>query len=584
MESLTPSGVDLRTRHTVETPESVSLGFEVAGLGSRSLAAGVDHLILLLLLVGVGQLQGVVTLVAGRWATAAGILLGSAVALGYFAAFEAWWRGQTPGKRLVGIRVVRTTGHPVGIAAATIRNLLRLADFLPPPYLGGMALILFHPRSQRLGDLGAGTLVVRDRPLDAPSIAHAPADLAAAPRGARLTAAEYRWLEAYQARAGSLERGARAGLAQEIAARFAPRFPDRPTGDEAFLLALFLEERDVRAAGGGGAEERVAARLIERQRARWEEFDRLAGRAARRGLDSFAGAELPDFAARYREVTADLARARTYRAPAGTVDRLERLATTGHNALYRDPSRLASQAGEFFFRRAPAAIVMSWKPLALALVLLFGPAELSWVVMRSHPELAESVLPDVMLQRAAVAHRRQAEGLTYYEAAAAEQPSVAAFIISNNIGVALWCFAGGILLGVGSLAALAMNGASLGASAAHFANRGVLGYLLTFVAGHGALELFAIAVAGAAGFLLGFALFVPGDHTRSEALALAARRALPMIGGVVVMLCLAGPIEGLASASDAGLPERLTLLGGTLVFLVLYLLNGWLHRGDAPAA
>lgn len=584
MESPVPSGVDLRTRHTIETPESVSLGFEVAGLGSRSLAAGTDHLILFLLLIGVGQLQGVVTLVAGRWAEAATILLASAVTFGYFAAFEAWWRGQTPGKRLVGIRVVRTTGHPVGIATATIRNLLRLADFLPPPYLGGMALILFHPRSQRLGDLAAGTLVVRDRPIDAPAAPRPAAAPVAAAALARLTAAEYRWLDAFQSRAPFLEPAAREALTREIAARFQARFPDRPADDRTFLAALYEEERMARASGGGGVEERTVARLVERQRGRWEEFDRLAGRAARQGLDSFAGAELPDFASRYREVTADLARARTYDAAPAVVDRLERLATTGHNALYRDPSRVAARAGEFFFRRAPAAIVTSWKAMLLALVLLFGPAALSWTVLRARPELAESVLPDVMLQRAAVARRRQAEGLTYYEAAAAERPAIAAFIITNNIGVALWCFAGGIFLGVGSLFSLAFNGASLGASAAHFANRGVLGYLLTFIAGHGALELFAITVAGAAGFILGLAILVPGDHTRGEALAIASRRALPMLGAVVVMLSVAGTIEGLASASDAGLPERLTLLGESLLFLFLYLLNGWIHRGDAPSA
>ena len=91
-----------------------------------------------------------------------------------------------------------------------------------------------------------------------------------------------------------------------------------------------------------------------------------------------------------------------------------------------------------------------------------------------------------------------------------ERPLAASGIIVNNIRVAFLCFAGGIALGVGSLLLLAFNGLSIGAVSGHFANTGLLGYLWTFVIGHGLLELFAIWVAGAAGFLLGKALFLPG--------------------------------------------------------------------------
>ena len=87
---------------------------------------------------------------------------------------------------------------------------------------------------------------------------------------------------------------------------------------------------------------------------------------------------------------------------------------------------------------------------------------------------------------------------------------MASGIITNNVRVAIACFAGGIFLGVGSLVLLAFNGLAIGASAGHFANVGLLDYLLEFIVGHGALELFAIWVAGAAGFLLGRSVVAPG--------------------------------------------------------------------------
>jgi uncharacterized membrane protein SpoIIM required for sporulation len=185
-----------------------------------------------------------------------------------------------------------------------------------------------------------------------------------------------------------------------------------------------------------------------------------------------------------------------------------------------------------------------------------------------------------MLERAEAGRQRQAEGLGYYEADASDRPVIATAIISNNVRVAFNCFAGGAFFGVGSLLALGYNGLVLGATAGHFANAGILGYLFAFILGHGVLELFAISVSGAAGFLLGLALLAPGDLTRSEALVLRGRVAVRMVGFVVVLLIVAGLIEGLASASGASFTFRAAISAGSAVFLLLYLLNGarWASR------
>src|SRR5262249_61714860 len=97
-------------------------------------------------------------------------------------------------------------------------------------------------------------------------------------------------------------------------------------------------------------------------------------------------------------------------------------------------------------------------------------------------------------------------------------------IITTHVRIAISCSAGGIFLGIGSLVLLAYNGLSIGASAGHFANVGLLGYLLEFIVGHGVLELFAIWVAGAAGFLLGRTVVAPGTLAPGDALVLRGRQ------------------------------------------------------------
>src|SRR6476620_11613018 len=332
---------DYRQHLEIETPEHVVLDLEIAGIGSRALAAVLDTAIL----VGAGlALVIVLTILAGYGVTTGHVgsivlvLASFVVWNGYFILFEGLRRGQTPGKRIAGIRVVMDTGHAVSFGAAAARNLLRIADALPPPYLIGLLLVAFHPRGKRLGDLVAGTIVARDRPHEpAPASPGADDRADAAPSIPELDDEDFRLLSQFAARQAQLEPVARARLARGLASRLS-ELPAAPgQSDLAHLLALHAAELSRRqgglaARGAAGAGTRFAAQ----KRARWDDFERLAERAARDGLDSFASHELPDFAARYREVASDLARARTYRADPGVQGRLARLAAAGHTALSRD--------------------------------------------------------------------------------------------------------------------------------------------------------------------------------------------------------------------------------------------------------
>jgi uncharacterized RDD family membrane protein YckC len=154
----------------------VTLSYELAGAGSRLLAAVIDHLIVALA-IAIVLLLALALRVTFPTSTAPAVL--AAVALGgpllllmvYFAIFETTWGGQTPGKRAVGLRVMHEDGTPVTVLGAVIRNVIRLFDFLPYLYFIGGLVAFLHPQTRRLGDLAAGTVVVKLRSGELPEVA-----------------------------------------------------------------------------------------------------------------------------------------------------------------------------------------------------------------------------------------------------------------------------------------------------------------------------------------------------------------------------------------------------------------------------
>lgn len=566
-----------RQHFELETPEHVVLDYELAGVGSRALAAVIDLLLVTILSVVVtvslvfwGNFSG--------WISALQILLLYSLMWLYFALAEGLRHGQTPGKFLVGIRTIRESGHGLTFADAATRHLLTPIDLVG---MIGVILIAVHPRAKRLGDMVAGTVVVRDRPFEVarPEAVAEAAVEEGADGSPELADEEFALVREFIGRAPSLPGPVRNRFAGQFAARFAGRFPGRPADDFEFLQELFAREGGRRrgkfGARSGGGRRAVSERLLARKGARWDAFDQLAGRVARGGLDVLSAEELPDFAARYREVAADLARVRTYGADSVVSTRLERLVAAGHNALYRAERSSWRRFTRFVTVDAPASVVASWRTVLLAAMLFILPGLAGYALLREQPGLAPSLIPDVMLERAEAGQQRGGAGRGYVEVTAEKRPVMATSIIANNVRVAVACFASGVAFGVGSLVLLAFNGLQLGAVSGHFANLGVLGYLWSFVVGHGVLELFAIWVAGAAGFLLGRALIVPGDYSRRDALVLAAQRALPMVGAAVILLIFAGLIEGLISASTATISSRLLVSGGSALFLAAYLVAGW---------
>ena len=165
----------------IETPERVPLHFALASIGSRFLACALDHalqLAMLVLIVFVGAIIANATSAsleraidsAPKWVYAIMIVLMFLTFAGYFAFFEWIWSGQTPGKRWMKLRVIREDGRPITFWEASVRNLLRTLDMMPAPFYSiGLICVFMNGRDQRVGDMVAGTVVVREREAEAPA-------------------------------------------------------------------------------------------------------------------------------------------------------------------------------------------------------------------------------------------------------------------------------------------------------------------------------------------------------------------------------------------------------------------------------
>jgi uncharacterized RDD family membrane protein YckC len=166
---------------TIDTPELVSIRFPVAGLGSRFLAIFADtviqliaYIILILIFALIGNSAAKATGDVGfsqngeKWFIAGLIVFHFLLFWGYFALFETFWNGQTPGKKLFKIRVIQQSGRQISFFEALTRNLLRIIDLLPGFYLIGVITMLCNRQHQRLGDLAAGTLVIHERSSEEP--------------------------------------------------------------------------------------------------------------------------------------------------------------------------------------------------------------------------------------------------------------------------------------------------------------------------------------------------------------------------------------------------------------------------------
>ncbi len=303
-------------------------------------------------------------------------------------------------------------------------------------------------------------------------------------------------------------------------------------------------------------------RLIVRRRDEWARLEAL--------LSSRATAErIEELGWRYREATADLALAhRDY--PTDPVTRyLNDLVGRSHRRLYRRRHSALQAIWRFYRATFPRLFRATFRfTLAAFLIVVVGFA-LAYIATFVRPSLAESFVPG-----GSGVIETIKQGRTWFDTPPAERPFVSSFIMTNNIRVALLCFAGGILLGIPTVLVLLQNGLQIGSLTGLTQVYGIHGALWSFVAAHGFLELSVIFISGGAGLRVARGMIRPGLLSRRESIARAGRGATLLACGCAPLLVVAGMLEGFVSPS--GLPGGVKLLVGlaTGVLLYTYLLLG----------
>lgn len=283
--------------------------------------------------------------------------------------------------------------------------------------------------------------------------------------------------------------------------------------------------------------------FIKRRESSWKDLEAILAQWSKKKA---AGDDVRRLGRLYREATADLAVARTDFTDSQIVPYLNRLVADGHSVIYGNRVIALTRVWRFFRRTFPEALAAAKWYFLVATLIFSLTAVTAAAVVRADPGLSNSILPQTVAKQAAAGGSRTQD-------MSENAPEVSAFITVNNIQVALVAFALGIFLGLGTLYALTQNGIILGALAAVFSGSGASLQFWSLILPHGMLELPAIFIASAAGLMLGDALVRPKEHKRSDALRLAARQAVILVGGTIPMFIAAGLIEGFVTPS--AIPE-----------------------------
>ena len=307
----------------------------------------------------------------------------------------------------------------------------------------------------------------------------------------------------------------------------------------------------------------------------WERLESLIKR--HKSPARLTAAEIRELGGLYRAVTSDLAQARRDYPQQKVIVFLNQLLTKVHSTIYKQDTSNFRDLLHYFTRTIPQTFRATGIFTLIAFVIFLIPAVAGFIVAYQNPDVATPLGLDSI--RETLANHQ-----IWTDIPIEERPYTSAFIMGNNIRVALLAFGGGVLFGVFSIYLLAFNGLHLGAVFGLAAHYGFGGELLDFVFAHGVIELSIIFMAGGAGLRIGWGLISPGIRSRRDALALAARQAVPIAVFAVPALIVTGAIEGFVSPANH--PFLLKMLVGvfTGTLMYSYLLLGGRGQHVLPSA
>ena len=279
----------------------------------------------------------------------------------------------------------------------------------------------------------------------------------------------------------------------------------------------------------------------------------------------------------YRQIASDLAVLRENVGGSGSVEYLNRLLARAHHTIYSAERQRATDAIRSFAASYSSIFRANLVPCLISLALFVGSAALGAAVTSVDPDFKSSILGREMIE---TIDRHE----MWTHSIVAIKPIASSAIMTNNMSVALLCFASGIAAGIGTIYMLLFNGLLLGTIAMACASAGMSLPLWSFVAPHGSLELPAIIIAGGAGLRLAQGVLFPGLQPRRQAVANAGALAVRLVLGCIPMLVVAGVVEAFVSPTDLSIPLKFAVAGALFVLLLACLFWKPAHRATADFA
>ncbi|NJL92857.1 MAG: stage II sporulation protein M [Anaerolineae bacterium] len=311
-------------------------------------------------------------------------------------------------------------------------------------------------------------------------------------------------------------------------------------------------------------------------RLREKDWKRLEGLIRQRqGRVRLKAVEVRELGDLYRAVTSDLAQARRDYPRHSVSTYLNQLLTKVHSYIYQQDVSDYRRTLRYFTHTIPQTFRQAGRFTLVAFLMFMVPALVGFWLAEGNPDVAEPL--GLAAQRDQLANQS-----IWTNIPVEERPFASAFILSNNIRVALLAFGGGVLFGVFAAYILMYNGLFIGAVFGLAVHYGQGQALLDFVFAHGVVELNVIFMSGGAGLQLGWALLNPGLRSRRDALSEAGRRAVPLIVIMIPLLVMAGVIEGFVSPAELPFGVKVAVGLGSGALMFGYLLG--LGHVAAPAA
>ena len=321
-----------------------------------------------------------------------------------------------------------------------------------------------------------------------------------------------------------------------------------------------------------------ASRFRAAHEADWNRLETIITRIEKRSIRSLSDDDLVALPLLYRATLSSLSVARDTSLDRGLVTYLEQLCIRAYFQIYGVPTSVWRQLAGFFRHGWPDAVRSIWRETLLCVVLTITAAIVAYLLVRGDPAWFFGIIPGALSSGRDPAASASFLRSTLYDPQHDMLAFFASYLFTHNSQIAIFAFALGFAFAVPTILLIIYNGLMLGAMFAVFAGKGLGANFAAWLMIHGTTEMFAICLAGAAGMRIGTAIAFPGRDTRSDALVRVGRPAAIAMAGTVIMLAIAGLLEGIG---------RQTILDdGKRVLIGAVMLVGWLvyfylprHRG-----